>query len=427
MVDGTGAAGVADLRIADGLITEIGPGLTPAPTARARRRWRDRGAGLHRLAPRTSTPRSSGTPPATRCPSMVSPRCSSATARSLSHPPPEQRDRLKRSVRVRRRTYHPRCSPRQCCGAGRPSRIPRRAALPCTVNVATQVGHTRCACSSWVMARGTAPPHPERRTMARCSTGRWSPAPSALDLVVRRGRTSRPTPSVLADDDELGELLDVLVDQAFLSSSPTSRRAWRDDVAASPRLTRTAWSHVDVQWDLLRQRPARTDLGDPRHMASCRPTVSRCTRRSHRRVDMRVNWYGGMSFYGMATTWHRFVQGRADEKRAMLTSPEWRRNARAEWDATKRTMFPHRFPERVRLVEVHDPALEPWVGRTLAELIADRGGHPSDVLADWLLENDLEPGAVRGRRDQRRRRGRRRDVNTRRRSSRTAMPVPTCR
>src|SRR5207245_4804402 len=71
-----------------------------------------------------------------------------------------------------------------------------------------------------------------------------------------------------------------------------------------------------------------------------------------------------------------------------------RRRARDEWDTTKRTMFPHRFRERVRLVEVHDPTLEEWVGRTLAELVAARGGHPSDVLADWLLENELEPGVV---------------------------------
>ena len=115
---------------------------------------------------------------------------------------------------------------------------------------------------------------------------------------------------------------------------------------------------------------------------------------SPRGVDVRVNWYGGMSFYGMATTWHRVVQGDADEKRRMLADPAWRQRARNEWDSTKRTMFPHRFPERVRLVEVRDPSLTPWIGRTLAELVAERGGHSSDVLADWLLANDLEPGVV---------------------------------
>src|SRR5690242_14980432 len=33
-------------------------------------------------------------------------------------------------------------------------------------------------------------------------------------------------------------------------------------------------------------------------------------------------------------------------------------------------------------------------GATLADLVADRGGHPSDVLADWLLDNDVAAGIV---------------------------------
>src|SRR5205085_10026553 len=115
---------------------------------------------------------------------------------------------------------------------------------------------------------------------------------------------------------------------------------------------------------------------------------------SPRGVDVRVNWFGGMSFYGLATTWHVVVQSDAETKRTLLADEGWRAQARAEWDSTRRTMFPHRFPERVRLVSVRDPALDVWVGRTLADLVAARGGHPSDVLADWVLENDLEPGVV---------------------------------
>ncbi len=57
-------------------------------------------------------------------------------------------------------------------------------------------------------------------------------------------------------------------------------------------------------------------------------------------------------------------------------------------------MFPAGFPHRVRFIEVADPALEPWLGRTLADLVAARGGHPSDVFADWVLENDLRPGVL---------------------------------
>ena len=57
-------------------------------------------------------------------------------------------------------------------------------------------------------------------------------------------------------------------------------------------------------------------------------------------------------------------------------------------------MFPHRHPEMVRFVEVHGTDNERWLGRSLADLIAERGGHPSDVLADFVLANDCRPGVV---------------------------------
>ena len=57
-------------------------------------------------------------------------------------------------------------------------------------------------------------------------------------------------------------------------------------------------------------------------------------------------------------------------------------------------MFPAHHPHRVRFIEVSKPELAPWLGRTLADLIAERGGHPSDVFADWVLENDLRPGVL---------------------------------
>jgi N-acyl-D-aspartate/D-glutamate deacylase len=34
------------------------------------------------------------------------------------------------------------------------------------------------------------------------------------------------------------------------------------------------------------------------------------------------------------------------------------------------------------------------MGRSLADLVAERGGHPSDVFAGWVLENAIRPGIV---------------------------------
>ena len=77
-----------------------------------------------------------------------------------------------------------------------------------------------------------------------------------------------------------------------------------------------------------------------------------------------------------------------------MRDPTWRTTAREEWDRVERTIFPHRRPERVRFVEL-GPAVDPqWLGRTFADLLAEREGHPSDVLADFVLENDFELGLV---------------------------------
>jgi N-acyl-D-aspartate/D-glutamate deacylase len=57
-------------------------------------------------------------------------------------------------------------------------------------------------------------------------------------------------------------------------------------------------------------------------------------------------------------------------------------------------MFPHRHPEMVRIVEVHNAADERWLACSLADVVAETGGHPSDVLADLVLANDCRPGVV---------------------------------
>jgi N-acyl-D-aspartate/D-glutamate deacylase len=107
-----------------------------------------------------------------------------------------------------------------------------------------------------------------------------------------------------------------------------------------------------------------------------------------------VNWDGGMSWFALENSWHKMVQAPRPEKEPMLRDPQWRALAREEWDRVPRTMIPHKHADRIRLVSVTRPDLERWVGATLADLVADRGGHPSDVLADWLLENDADAGIV---------------------------------
>jgi N-acyl-D-amino-acid deacylase len=94
--------------------------------------------------------------------------------------------------------------------------------------------------------------------------------------------------------------------------------------------------------------------------------------------------------------WGRFIAlPTADEKRATLADPEWRAAARADWDRVGDgfTIFPVSRLDRVRLTSVRD-AEEQFLDRSFADVVTARGGHPSDVLADWVLEHDLAPGMV---------------------------------
>ena len=116
---------------------------------------------------------------------------------------------------------------------------------------------------------------------------------------------------------------------------------------------------------------------------------------SPRTVDLRLNWDSSMMFMSMPEGWHKVIAAQGTEaKAALLRDPEWRATARAEWDRTEKAMFPHRRPEALRFVEVHGADNEQWLGATFADLLATTGGHPSDVLADFVLANDCRPGVV---------------------------------
>ncbi len=115
---------------------------------------------------------------------------------------------------------------------------------------------------------------------------------------------------------------------------------------------------------------------------------------SPRTIDFRINWETSMVFM-MLSEWHRIPNAVDDAERArLLQDPAWRARRATQWDQGGPGLFPSAHPERVRIIEVAKPDLEPWLGRTLADLTAARGGHPSDVFADWVLENDLRPGIL---------------------------------
>jgi N-acyl-D-aspartate/D-glutamate deacylase len=115
---------------------------------------------------------------------------------------------------------------------------------------------------------------------------------------------------------------------------------------------------------------------------------------SPRTVDFNVNWDQTMVFMMLPEGWNQIMLVTGAERAALLSDPAWRKIAREEWDAQDKSLFPNTRIEHVRFTSVTKPENEGWLGKSLEDLVEERGGHPSDVFADWVLENDLEPGVV---------------------------------
>jgi N-acyl-D-aspartate/D-glutamate deacylase len=209
---------------------------------------------------------------------------------------------------------------------------------------------------------------------------------------------SRPVPSRLADDAERAALVEVLGrrGRGFVEFIPVLGTPQGD--AEMVAFAQLCGRHDVVSTiNVLVHNESRPEYGD-HVLGLCRELRAGGSKlwpqMSPRTIDFRINWETSMVFM-MQSQWHKIPNAADDTARAaLLRDPEWRDAAREQWDRFERGMFPARNPERVRFIEVTKPELEPWLGKSLADLVEARGGHPSDVLADWVLENDLRPGVL---------------------------------
>ena len=269
------------------------------------------------------------------------------------------------------------------------------------INLAALVGHSPIRLAvmgpdAWTRVATAV----ERAAMAHLleramADGAWGLSTSQLDVDAR----GRPVPSRAADVAEVDALLDViaasgrgLVEIVPALLGPGDAKVAIEDLARrcgarGIPITFTGFTHSATN-------PASTEgwIDMARRLQS--EGVKFYPQLSPRTVDFRLNWDSSMLFMSMPEGWHRVIAARGDDKADMLRDPAWRAAARSEWDRVDKALFPNRRPELVRFVEVCGDANEPWLGRTLADLVADRGGHPSAVFADFVLANDCRPGVV---------------------------------
>jgi len=112
---------------------------------------------------------------------------------------------------------------------------------------------------------------------------------------------------------------------------------------------------------------------------------------SPRYIEMSIGFEQSICFMDLPA-WNEFVQSPSEAKQRMIDDPEWRARGREEADTKRSTMFPFKSPETLKIASVGKPECQEWLGRTLADLAQSRGGHISDVLADWVKENNFDTG-----------------------------------
>jgi N-acyl-D-aspartate/D-glutamate deacylase len=208
-----------------------------------------------------------------------------------------------------------------------------------------------------------------------------------------KDRQGRPVPSCRADDAEMDALCAVLARHKavfqFVPRGDTTEALLEDLRRIGGWIGPhgiVALYNIVVHVDVDPERSGRvTDCLEAMQaegiriygMASPRP------------FENAIGFDGGISFLSLPA-WNELVQAPLTEKRRLASDPAWRARARDQAGSLPSVMFPFANPEKLRIGTVANAGLESWAGRTLADLARERDGNVSDVLADWLIENDFD-------------------------------------
>ena len=267
-------------------------------------------------------------------------------------------------------------------------------------NIAALVGHSQIRIAAMGPDAWTRPSTPaEVAEMVdllerSLDAGAWGMSLSFYDV----DKTGRPIPTRVADLSEFGPLVDAVArhEHAIVELLPGLIHP-EPEIAFEYLAKRCGQGGVPLMFNGFvhnQNRPHETQhwLQFVRRMNAEGANVHALM--SPRSIDVRVNWQSSMMFMTMPRGWHRYISTPVDQKATLLRDPQWRAVAREEWDRVDSFLFPHRHPELVRFIEVVGEENQQWLGRTLADLIAERSGHPSDLFADFLLANECRPGIV---------------------------------
>ena len=197
------------------------------------------------------------------------------------------------------------------------------------------------------------------------------------------GDGGRPVPSIAASQAETEALMQVTSElgQGIVHVAPGENYAWVYDF--QPRLGRTLeWSSIltyppgsgsraDFRGKLARHEKARAEGQDVWVQVTCRPILQQ--------ISMREP----TPFYQLAV-FGEFVAAPPEERERFYADPEWRKRAWEEFSGGKLN------PRWGSFLVAESDAHPELCGRSVAEIAAERGCTPWDVVSDVALADRLE-------------------------------------
>ena len=272
-----------------------------------------------------------------------------------------------------------------------------QARCPTSTNIAGYVGHiaTRLAVMGMDAWDRAATPEEIEKMCALLQDGLDAGALGMSSNLMDHDSQDRPVPSLVADDAEWGALLDVLA----------RNKGSQLQVILDTFFHLKAPEQMERLGRLCEERDVRVQLGGAggllRFQDEIREKMWKITEKqkeqgldfwpafAHVPPTTALNFFSSSSFaQANEYVWHQVIEAETgEEKLALLRDPDFREKARDSWDnkAFKQSLVCN--PQSMLLLESENGAGP--LGLSLKELAEQRGVHPSDALADWVLDNGI--------------------------------------
>ena len=93
------------------------------------------------------------------------------------------------------------------------------------------------------------------------------------------------------------------------------------------------------------------------------------------------------NLFDSSDAWREATMGTHDEKMAKMQDPDWRRRTKEEYDAGIQTGVGS--VDGLVVMDVENPELEQYIGKTIKDIAAEEERHAVDVLVDMVVADDL--------------------------------------